>query len=360
MRLRTIALLAALASPLTVLTAVPSAAAALSAPSAAAPIAGFAWIDGPGTAGATTSYDSAGGTVSATEDTSGFFTVTFGGLAFSGGDVQVSGLDPQGTCVVQQWNPSGSDLVVQVACYHLGVPSDEQFDILVTQPRSTPAGVLDYAWMSRPASSGKLTGAYDYNSSHKTNSVSHQGTGRYLVTLPGPQVVGTSTGSVKVTPYGTGAGTCQIASWHSASAGQLIGVDCFTSAGVRQDRKFTIAYVKGNNLMGLNGQVDANALANGQSAVYQPAIQYDSARAARVTVVHLDTGYYEVIAAGSNPTHHAGGGDGDAQVTIVGASPVTCGFYEIGTHQPAAYVNCSNPAGHPANAEFTFQWVVKK
>jgi hypothetical protein len=274
--------------------------------------------------------------------------------------VQVSGLDSQGSCVVQSWNPAGSDLIVNVACYHLGVPSDEQFDILVTQPRSTPAGVLDYAWMNRPASSGKLTGAYDYNSSHKTNSVSHRGTGRYLVTLPGPQVIGTSTGSVKVTAYGTGAGGCQLATWHSTPSGQLVGVDCFTSAGVPQDRKFTIAYVKSGNLLGLNGQVDANALANGQSPVYQPAIQYDSNHAARVTVVHLDTGYYEVVAAGSNPTHRAGGGDGDAQLTTAGSIPVTCGFYEIGTHQPAVYVTCSNPAGHPANAAFTFQWVVKK
>jgi hypothetical protein len=357
MRLRSIAVAAALASPLAMIAGGPATAAT---PAVAGPIAGFAWIDGPGTAGSTTTYDSAGGTISATENTSGFFTVTFGGLAFSGGDVQVSGLDPQGSCVVEGWNPSGGDLVVNVACYHLGVPSDEQFDILVTQPRSTPAGVLDYAWMNRSTSSGKLTGGYDYNSSHKTNSVTHKGLGRYLVTLPGPAIKGANTGTVKASAYGGGAGSCQIASWKGTKTAQLVGVDCFNSAGAPQNRDFTIEYARGNNLMGLGGQVDANALANGKSAVYQPAVQYDSTRGARVTVVHLDTGYYEVVAAGSSPTRRAGGGDGDAQVTTVGTSPVTCGFYELGTHQPAVYVNCSNPAGHPANAAFTFQWVVKK
>lgn len=99
-----------------------------------------------------------------------------------------------------------------------------------------------------------------------------------------------------------------------------MGVDCFTSAGAPQNRDFTIEYARGGNLMGLDGPADANALANGTS----------------------------------------GGGDGDAQVTTVGTGAVTCGFYEIGTHPPAVYVNCSNPAGHPANTAFTFQWVVKK
>jgi hypothetical protein len=66
------------------------------------------------------------------------------------------------------------------------------------------------------------------------------------------------------------------------------------------------------------------------------------------------------MAAGPNPAHRAGGGHGDAQITTAGSIPATCGFYEIGTHQPAVYVNCPNPAGHPVNAAFTFQWVVKK
>ena len=274
--------------------------------------------------------------------------------------MQVSGLDAQGSCGVQGWGPSGSDLVVNVACNHLGVPSDEQFDVLVTKPASAPAGVLDYAWNYLPTKSGKLTGSYSYNSSHKTNSVTHKGLGRYLITLPGPTVTGANTGTVKVSAYGSEAGSCQVASWSGTKSAQLVGVDCFTAAGAPQNRDFTIAYARGGNLMGLDGQVDANALANGTSAVYQPAVQYDSAHGARVTVVHLDTGYYEVVAAGSSPTRRAGGGDGDAQVTTVGTGAVTCGFYEIGTHQPAVYINCSNPAGHPANAAFTFQWVVKK
>ncbi|HEX9034110.1 MAG TPA: hypothetical protein VF834_19895 [Streptosporangiaceae bacterium] len=362
MRRRIIALLTALASPMALAMTGPPAAAAPVSPRLTSTLAAFAWVDGTSLFSPQTTYNSAGGPVTVTENTSGFFQVTFGGLAFTGGDVQVSANNPiGGSCAVQSWGTSGSDLVVNVDCYQLAVPSDEQFYVLVTKPASPPAGVLDYAWNDRLTSSGTLKNAYSYNSSQKTNSVTHVGTGRYLVTMPGPVVSGANTGTVKVSAYGAGAGNCQIAGWRTVKtpvAGQQIGVDCFGPSGALQNRLFTIEYVRGNNLMGVSGQTDANALANGTAVLYQPSVQYDSVAGAKVTVIHIDKGYYEVVTAGSTITGQAGGGNGDPQLTTVGSAYVTCGIYDAGTHQPTFYVNCNNATGHAANTAFTFQWVV--
>jgi hypothetical protein len=315
--------------------------------------AGFVLWDNPGVDHRTT-YNSKGGVIAVTPGITGVYTVLFHELGFPGGDVQVSALD--GTCSVPGWGPSGSDLQVTVDCYNAaGVLTNQAFYLMVTQPTAATHGVLDYDWAYH--GSGKLTGVYQFNSSHKTNSISHPGTGRYVVTMPGPRAVGANTGTVKVSAYGPGGGNCQVAGWRAIRTGQQISVDCFAANGARQNRLFTIEYVRGNNLMGINGKIDANALANGSAALYQPKVQFDSGRRARVTAIHLDRGLYEVVFVGSNPTNHFSGSLGHLQVTTVGTTYRNCGFTILPSHTPFALVGCTGPAD-PINTAFTIQWVV--
>jgi len=245
-----------------------------------------------------------------------------------------------------------------VACFHAsGAATAEPFDVLGTKPKMAPSGVLDYDFVE-PLAHGHLTGVEQYNSSRKVNSVRRPRTGEYVVTMPGPPVGGPKTGTVKVTPFGNASGTCQVARWIGQRTGQQITVECFALGGAPQNRDFAMVYARSNNLMGQNGKIDANALVVAGGTVYQPTVQYDSRPHARVTIAHLGTGVYQFIPAGSGPTGHFSGGDGDLQVTPLGSSYRTCGFTIEPTHTPFVLIGCDNALGHAVNAAFIVQWVV--
>lgn len=316
--------------------------------------AGFVLWDTSGINPSTT-YNTAGGVVSVTPTSTGLYAVEFGQLHITGGDVQISALS--GTCTIIQWFFTTPNLFVDVACYNAaGVLTNEPYFVTVTQPNRAPSGVLDYAWTYR--SSGPLQGIYQYNSSGRKNSIKHTGVGQYLVTMPGPPVRGANTGTVKVSAYGLGAGNCQLAGWRGTRAGQQISVDCFSAAGTRQNREFTVVYARGNNVIGENGKVDANAFANGSADLYQPRTQFDSNRHARVTVIHLDRGLYEVVFVGSHPT--AGpGGIGAMLISAAGPAYRECAYILTPTHTTFALVECASVHG-AVNAPFIVQWVINE
>jgi hypothetical protein len=215
--------------------------------------------------------------------------------------------------------------------------------------------VLDYSWVYKP--NGRLTNRWSYNSSHKVNSVRHLATGEYQVTMPGPGRTGANAGTVKVTPYGIGGGSCQVFTWRTTRTGELVTVRCFKASGAPQDREFDIVYARGNNLMGQNGKTTANAYANGTATLYQPSVQFDSRRHARVTVVHLDRGLYEVILVGSNAGPFPGG-FGNVQVSAVAGTLRYCTANPRPTRTPTVFVDCVKAAGNAVDTAFTVQWVV--
>jgi len=320
-------------------------------------LAGFAAVTFSGTlASPGTTYDSAGGAVVASPTGTGTYEVLFNGISVPGGDVQVTAVT--GTCTVEGWSGSPAAEAVFIDCFNLaGVPANESFDVLVTQPHTAPNGFLAYDWNYILSGSGRLVGVYQYNSLHHTNSVRHLSTGHYLITMPGPGLRGASRGTVKVSSYGISGGNCLLASAITTRAGEKIYVDCFDVSGAPQDRRFTVVYARGNNLMGQNGKVDANATANGAAPLYQPRMQFDSKPHARITVVHLDRGLYEVFFIGSNTTRHLGG-LGNLEVTPLGSAPRYCFAGLFPTHNPGAAVQCVTPAGAPANTAFTIQLVI--
>jgi hypothetical protein len=252
-----------------------------------------------------------------------------------------------------------------VQCYDsTGVQTEEPFDLLVTRSQHKPKGVLDYDYVYTGAH-GRLNSdprfrPFQYNSSGQVNSVSHPGTGKYVVTMPGSGRAGDNHGTVKVSPYGTGAGSCQIGNWAATRTAQKITVLCFDHSGTPEDRQFTVAYARGNNLMGRTGLTDANASvrSGGANPVYQPAIQFNSAPQAKITVVHIDRGQYVVLFGGSIPTGRPNGGNGHIQVTPVGTSYRHCGYHLVPTHTPELDVSCAGPSGPLADSAFTVQWVV--
>jgi hypothetical protein len=134
-------------------------------------------------------------------------------------------------------------------------------------------------------------------------------------------------------------------------------VRCFTASGTPQDRRFDIVYARGNNLMGQDGKTTANAYANGTRTLYQPKVQFDSRRSARVSVVHLGLGNYEVIFVGSDGGRFKGG-LGNVQMTAVAGAPRYCTVAPDDTRTPIAFITCVNTSGNRADTAFTIQWVV--
>jgi hypothetical protein len=343
------------------------------APEAISGSAGFLhWA--PGTDPATT-FNSTGGPVSVTTIVPGENIVTFAGVEQQGGNVQVSTPITDATCT------AGYTTVRQVAgttarpgasppqsfavnCYDQnGTQTDEPFDLLVTHAPARPAGVLDYATVV-PGVTGNLSKnlklrPFEFNSAGKANSVAHLGTGRYLMTMPGSGAKGNSKGTVKVSPLGSGPGTCQTGAWTATKTAQKITVLCFGQSGAPQNREFSVSYARGNNLMGRAGLTDANASipAAGANPVVRPATQFDSNRGASITSVHVGPGQYVVIFAGSTPTGRNDGGNGNIQVTTLGGAARHCGYTVMPTHAPELDVNCAGPSGILKNAAFTVQWV---
>ena len=296
----------------------------------------------------------------------GQFTAEFGGIGgiasatpgVPNGNIQVTPVgETQATCSIADVYAVFTNLSVLVDCFtYAGAPSLAFWDMTVTQPKVPAHSVLDYAWVTKPASSYTLTGSGQFNSAHKANKVRHVSTGSYVVTMPGPN---TGRGTIKITPLGATAGDCSLAGWSYSRGGQQLAVHCYSDTGARQNRGFTVVYASNTNLMGHAGLTTANALASKSAALYAPQPQYNSRRGAEVAVVHLATGFYQVLFPGSPTTARKNGGSGDVQITAAAGSDRHCvGSVAPQPVTPYVLVVCAANNGHPANTAFTIQWAV--
>ncbi len=347
--------------------AMPTAALAGPTPSASSAIAGYARVQflngviGP-TINPSLAYNSlssdAADTVSVISLGTGQDAVTFVGMGSIAGKsvVQVSSDEPTDNCAIGTWFAQGKDLQANVDCFDLGgAAQDAGFSLIVTHPSSSPHGTFDYSLNTRANTSGKLT-SFQFNSAHKANSIRHLGTGKYQLTLGGPKTTGTH-GVVKLSAYGDTPGDCELAGWKGSGTGVLVKVNCYAVGNVPTDRDFVVTYATANSVMGINGQVVANALANGKAGGYEPSVQFDSVKGARVTVIHLQTGIYEVFPAGSEG--NAAKFAGNAQVNAVGSLGQHCsvdGWVQQLT--PQIDIECRDAHGNSSDSAFTAEWVV--
>jgi hypothetical protein len=298
-------------------------------------------------------FDTNGGAITVATLSTGDYQVTLGGLGgITGGMVQVTPFNAKGTCAAGGWFPSGSALVVNVFCYSLtGHPANTGFALIVTQPVTAPPGTFDYSWVYRAASSGKLTGQYQYNSAHKGNSLRHLGTGRYQVTFSGAAPAGTK-GTVKVSAYGSAAGDCAASGWHGSSKGLVVDVNCYAASGKPVNRDFDVTYAARTNLMGLGIYPTANALV---SAAGRVLTQFDSQHKAHVTVTHAKRGLY-LMQLNGIPENFSGG---DVQVSPVTGNKDHCVAvkWKGYAHKTVATVDCFDGHGLAVNSAFAIQFV---
>jgi hypothetical protein len=320
--------------------------------------AGYLWSEGT----AYYAYNSAGKavTITANDPATGEYAVFFDGLQGIGdtGDVQVSSYETADTCSVLGWGNVSATEEVNVACYTPAGALDTSgvlFDVTITDPHTAPSGVYDYSWINPDNKSYKLTGFGEYNSSHKVNQVKHLGTGSYELIYPGPKSSGVH-GTVQVTPFDTGGGTCLASGWKGTKAGEEVFVHCYGPTGKAEDRVFTVVYASANNVLGLNHATDANILATGKGGISAPAEDYLSGRGAKAIVIEYFAGDYEVAMTNSEGTSKLGG---DVQVSAVNSRDYHCFVEDWGQETtPAINLYCRNLKGQDVSTPFTVQWVV--
>jgi len=195
---------------------------------------GFARVSAGGAV--QTSFNSTGGTVSASHST-GNYTVTFAGLG-SGGHVQIAAEGPSNVrCRSMGWSGT-TDLSASVQCNAPnGTLADSAFAILffrhaMPAPNTSSTGRA-YAWVT---SGGSVPTSFDYNSSGTHNTVVKGGTGSYTVKIANATAINAS---MMVTNYGGAAGTvCSIVYWGPGTA----RVECRDRFGNLVDSAFTFSY----------------------------------------------------------------------------------------------------------------------
>jgi hypothetical protein len=235
---------------------------------------GFAWVTDTGIVSPDYSYNSAGGTITATVGATGFYTVSFGGLGGIGGDVQVVAYgQTSARCKVSSWGGSWpSTLSIGVACHTPGgTPQASAFVVQYARKDVTVDGAGAYLWAEQPSSAAYCpTNLYSWNSTGGVNCISRPATGTYDVTLPGLTATG---GTFQITAYGSAGEHCKIQSWGPSGGGQFARVLCFGPTGVAVDTRFDLNYFAPQEV----SVFDYGAYAwahNPTASVYTPSTTY--------------------------------------------------------------------------------------
>ena len=193
-------------------------------------------------------FNSTGASNSVTIVQTGLFQVVMPGLGNGlNSDVQVNAYNSDGRphyCMSQGWGSNnGVDVVAYVGCYDLsGNPLSADFSLLYQSRTVPPGGNTGFVWADQPtASSYTPASDYSFNSSGGTNTITRQGVGNYVVTLPGLR----GGGNPQVTAYGSTAAHCEVASWTKANTTASVNVLCFNPAGSLSDGYFDLSYTYG-------------------------------------------------------------------------------------------------------------------
>jgi hypothetical protein len=212
---------------------------------------GYVWANSPGSASYTPSttyqYNSTFATNTITRSGVGTYQVTFPGLGGAGGTVKAtaygSGSD---ACHVASWGWSGANALVNVRCKDTnGTPVDAYYTLTFHGPRgllgTLTGGPRAYVWANLQSSASYTPSlSYQYNSTGATNTITRSGVGVYQVRLPG---LGTVSGHVQATAYGSGSTRCKVQSWTTTVGAKLVNVRCFDTAGAPADSRYVVDFV---------------------------------------------------------------------------------------------------------------------
>ena len=217
---------------------------------------GFAFIDNPSVAGIPDPTHQAGSwpapmKVHSAPGLVGQVIVRFPGLASRGGVVHVTAvIDIAVFCQAQSWRPSGTAEQVVVRCFKSsGTPFFAPFVVLYT--KSSSSGALPpgraYGYVHYQPVTGVVA---SFNSAGKANSVSHAGTGLWVVRMPGFGST-VQTGGVQVTAVDSaGPAKCTLSLWLSKPSEQIFDVRCYHPGVAPLNTGWTISYQRERSITG--------------------------------------------------------------------------------------------------------------
>ncbi len=187
-------------------------------------------------------------------------------------------------------------------------------------------------------------------------TVKRLGTGQYQVKFENLNMVG---GTVHITAYG-GNHQCKVKNWYPSNGNQLVNVNCFNTAGVPANGKFTALYYK-NSIKGdyyTDGYVWAN---EPTSTDYTPNETYQENSSDTLNTIHrYNTGYYKVTMPNMKDVDWLEEENGGTvMVTAYGSSSDHCKvqyWYMFG-HDLNAYVRCFDSSGSPVDSKYTMSFL---
>jgi hypothetical protein len=210
-------------------------------------VAGWAYWTGIGIS-TDRSWNSAGGTITATHPSAGNYTVSFSTIGAPGGNVQVMAAGSNNRrCKAVSWaNVSGTETVV-IKCFAPGAGGTEQDTPFVVSYANFVGGTAlsskgSYALMNQPAG-GTLDTTYMWGDSF---SVTHESTGVYKLNLAAQNM---DAGNVQVTAAWTSDATyCKVDRWLTINTFNYARVRCFDGGGAPADSRFSFRYHKNVNI----------------------------------------------------------------------------------------------------------------
>jgi hypothetical protein len=181
---------------------------------------------------------------------SGLYSVNLAGQNLSGGTVQVTAYGAGNAyCKVENWGGTN----VNVACFNgsNGQPVESKFDLVydTKSPNNTPS--YTYAWANQPTSNSySPLATYEHGSlnsecgpiTEPNVTITRLATGLYFIDFPGMASIAATPLFVKVTGYGGGSDTCEVADVGVNDADGEAWVNCFSANGTNVDATFTITY----------------------------------------------------------------------------------------------------------------------
>jgi hypothetical protein len=268
------------------------------------PIDGYVWASQPANPSylATTGYEhnSSGGGIRVTRSATGVYQARFYGMAGAGGVAHVGAYGNNDICTVSSWGQSGADEVVNVRCFTpAGAAADSRFIAHVTN--RTDGAARGYLWSndSTPPVGGYVPSTqYSFDSTGQGITIFGEGTGSYAVDLNafGQDAPDTwTTGSLRVTAYGTAAVTCQVFDPDLFGDPEVLRVRCYDTTGSLVNSRFALSYTRG--VVPLSATTDNYAIV--------PVVAGSTGPAPTVTAIDDDGDYQIEFPGAGTPNGHA-------------------------------------------------------
>jgi len=208
-----------------------------------------------------------------------------------------------------------------------------------------PARGLAWAWVSNATAHPN----YQFNSAGGAITVTNPGTGSYLVSIPN---MGTSGGTMQVVAYG-GNHYCSSGGWNPSGTTQVVGVLCYSAAGVAVNGAFSVLFYKESRAASQwsDGYLWADQPSN---ASYTPSASYQwNSRGGSNTVVRTAVGRYIATFPGLGPLAHLG----NVMVTAY-FSNARCRVESWGGSPDVLVgVACDTPAGAAVDAFYDLSFI---